>query len=468
VVGLKVKINEIEKDEDIYPRQQISHKTIESYVEALKAGAVFPPITAQRISVDSKVKTICLDGWHRLLAYKEYNRLPDVKPIEEVEVIYWKEEVLDKKTWLNELRLESAFRNIFHGDRLSMEDRKSLAQKIVELDPKIENKVLARKLGVTEWTITQWVKEIRDKYYASRDAFMYRLKLLGWSLTEIGEIYGISKETVYESLGKFSKLNLPNDFYERHKPVEEIAKYYHLDIPLTWAIILDGKSDIERFELFGKPEYGNEKPEVYNVWNFERRDPRLGDEVPGNIPGQIVMNLLYYYTNQGDLVVDPMAGGGSTIDACLVMGRRCRAYDIEPRRKDIIKRDVIKQGFDEKVVGKCDLILLDPPYYNMVFNSFKDLDDFYDFIEALARNSHSAIKPGGVVALLMSDWTKTEPHICLSGECYKIFTNHFTCIEHIDVPLTSAQYSGEAVIQAKKDRKLLGIRRSLYVFKKAD
>ena len=31
------------------------------------------------------------------------------------------------------------------------------------------------------------------------------------------------------------------DFYEKRKSIVEIANYYHLDHPLTWAILLEGK-----------------------------------------------------------------------------------------------------------------------------------------------------------------------------------------------------------------------------------
>lgn len=62
-----------------------------------------------------------------------------------------------------------------------------------------------------------------------------------------------------------------------------------MDIPLTWAVILEGKSDLERFELFGASDE-EKKPKIFNVWMFSNRDKRLGVEAEGNIPGQIVMN----------------------------------------------------------------------------------------------------------------------------------------------------------------------------------
>ena len=38
-------------------------------------------------------------------------------------------------------------------------------------------------------------------------------------------------------------------------------------------------------------------------------DERFGDDWPGRIPAQLVAHTLFYFTNPGDLVFDPMAGG---------------------------------------------------------------------------------------------------------------------------------------------------------------
>jgi DNA modification methylase len=59
-----------------------------------------------------------------------------------------------------------------------------------------------------------------------------------------------------------------------------------------------------------------ESLQLFNVWNFPNRDKRYGLDFKGAIPGQIVENVLYYFTEPFDVVVDPMAGGGTTIDVC--------------------------------------------------------------------------------------------------------------------------------------------------------
>jgi len=36
------------------------------------------------------------------------------------------------------------------------------------------------------------------------------------------------------------------------------------------------------------------EPKVYNIWNFAGRNPNFGTEYPGNIPGKIALNVIYY------------------------------------------------------------------------------------------------------------------------------------------------------------------------------
>ncbi len=73
--------------------------------------------------------------------------------------------------------------------------------------------------------------------------------------------------------------------------------------------------------------------QLFNVWNIPNRDKRYGLDFKGVIPGQIAENILYYFTEPFDVVVDPMAGGGSTIDVCRAMMRRYKTYDINPMRE---------------------------------------------------------------------------------------------------------------------------------------
>ena len=53
-------------------------------------------------------------------------------------------------------------------------------------------------------------------------------------------------------------------------------------------------------------------PPIYNVWTFAKKTNSVTHF--GNSEQAILDNLLYLYTQPFDIVVDPFAGGGATID----------------------------------------------------------------------------------------------------------------------------------------------------------
>ena len=81
-----------------------------------------------------------------------------------------------------------------------------------------------------------------------------------------------------------------------------------MDLPLAWALRLDGKTDQEKFEELG---WGLR---TWDQWNINECDDRFGDDWPGRIPAQLVAHALFYFSTPGDLVLDPMAGGGVVSD----------------------------------------------------------------------------------------------------------------------------------------------------------
>ncbi len=111
------------------------------------------------------------------------------------------------------------------------------------------------------------------------------------------------------------------------------------------------------------------RPTPYDVWSF-KHDRAFGIPHPGSIPPGIVAHTLYYFTEPGALVVDPMAGGGTTIDVCESMGRKCLAYDIAPVRPEVVMHDV-RTGLPPEATG-CDLVFCDPPYHTMLARRYSD------------------------------------------------------------------------------------------------
>jgi DNA modification methylase len=181
---------------------------------------------------------------------------------------------------------------------------------------------------------------------------------------------------------------------------------------------------------------------------------------------------LYYYSKQGDLVVDPMAGGGVTVDCCLVMNRKCKAYDLNLVRPEIQKNDVLN-GIPDKNV---DFIFLDPPYFNQrkedyIPNKFTEsLQSFNEAMRTAFKNCYEALKPKGVVALIMgpqqwklesgnwADHSFTLVNMALE----KGFTEIFRIVS----PLPTQQFEGYDVQRAKESRTMLNQIRDIVIFEK--
>lgn len=217
------------------------------------------------------------------------------------------------------------------------------------------------------------------------------------------------------------------------------------------------------------------KPTPYDVWSF-RHDRSFGIPHPGSIPPAIIAHLLHYYTKPSDLVVDPMAGGGTTIDVATSMGRKSLAYDLEPVRPEI-KRHDINLGFPAETNG-CDLIFCDPPYHTMLARSYPresianaPLAAWLDFLDRLAKNAHVVLKPGGYIALLLANQTEKDipaqygylDHAFFGFQA--LLNNGYFPERRISCPM-SGSYLPQDVARARRDGRMLGQTRDLLVMRK--
>ncbi|MDR1613473.1 MAG: DNA methylase [Planctomycetota bacterium] len=112
-----------------------------------------------------------------------------------------------------------------------------------------------------------------------------------------------------------------------------------------------------------RPDLLEPRPATTTLWDFPARSyggRAQGDNAyAGATPAHVVRNLLQRYTGEGDLVVDPMAGSGTTLDVARELGRRALGYDLAPARPDIFRVDARKLPLED---GKADFVFVDPPY----------------------------------------------------------------------------------------------------------
>lgn len=152
----------------------------------------------------------------------------------------------------------------------------------------------------------------------------------------------------------------------------------------------------------------------YTIWDFQYRDDYAGDsDFHGNCSPQIVEQCIWRFTEEGDLVVDPMAGSGTALDVCRRFNRQCIGYDIKPPsdRADIIQNDSRNIPLESDSV---DMVFIHPPYWNLV-NFMKGGEDLADlsradtptkFLEMLwdvFRECHRTLKHGKYMCVLLGD-----------------------------------------------------------------
>lgn len=263
---------------------------------------------------------------------------------------------------------------------------------------------------------------------------------------------------------------------------KDVPKEYQELVEKVWAGTFDSQPDkaLERAQAILKSvqltdqelmaDVGYE-PQVYTVWKFNGRDERFGIEHPGNIPAGVVFNVLYYFTRQGDLVVDPMAGGGVAVDVCRAMKRRVLAFDVEPVRPDIKQHNALDDWPVEP--GAASLVFLDPPYWKQKRGEYKGernladmpLKEFYGSMLQAFHRVFGALRDGGHIAVIVGptqeDGVVYDHALEFAGMLGRA---GFAYANRIIVPYTTQQVSGFDVAQAKKGKYLLKLHRDLLVY----
>jgi DNA modification methylase len=191
---------------------------------------------------------------------------------------------------------------------------------------------------------------------------------------------------------------------------------------------------------------------------------------PSRIPGQIPANVIHYYTEPNDLVVDLMAGGGSTLDAAKYLDRRCLAYDLVSIRCDIIENDALL-GIPTEAKG-AKLIFLDPPY-GIIAKGFYDEHPHclsrmnqVEFLEALAtigNHCREVLLNDGYLAVLVQNVYGWEGDTVFQI-MERFIRQNWRLIRRIQVPISNQQIPPNVMKWARENRQMVNTDRDLLIF----
>ena len=103
------------------------------------------------------------------------------------------------------------------------------------------------------------------------------------------------------------------------------------------------------------PKFNNNKKMIFNVMDWER-DNNTPKAHPCQKPVPLLMKLIEIFTDEKDIVIDPVAGSGTTLVAAIKLGRKAYGFEI---KKDFFKqatelintaRDIKEYGYDKTVM----------------------------------------------------------------------------------------------------------------------
>ena len=241
-----------------------------------------------------------------------------------------------------------------------------------------------------------------------------------------------------------------------------------------------------------KWEPENFELEMNTVWSFPDRGKWATHDAKyrGNWSPYIPRNLLLRYSNEGDLILDQFAGGGTTLVEAKLLNRNIIGVDVN---EEALNRCKEKCDFEYEKSGKVyfhkgdarnldfildekiDFICTHPPYANIIKYS-EDIEEdlshlkvkeFLKEMEKVARESYRVLKKDKFCAILMGDTREKGHMIPMSFEVMKIFENEgFKLKELIIKEQHNCKATGFWKTNSIKYNFLLIAHEYLFVFKK--
>lgn len=186
--------------------------------------------------------------------------------------------------------------------------------------------------------------------------------------------------------------------------------------------------------------------EMTTHWSFPKRGDWATHDAKwrGNWSPYIPRNIILRYSEEGDMILDQFAGGGTTLVEAKLLNRniigvdvnevalnRCKEkidFEYESAKGNVYLHKGDARNLDFIPDEKIDLICTHPPYANIIQYS-EDIEndisrlkveDFLLEMKKVASESYRVLKKGKFCAVLMGDTRQKGHMIPMSFEVMKV------------------------------------------------
>ena len=420
-----IQLSQVIFRQDLYPRIEHDPALVQRYAANIEQ---LPPI-----EVNQHYELI--DGWHRWTAHKKVES-------ETIEV-----QITETKSEAELLAL-AIRRNASHGKQLEEKDKESMAHRLHRPSPSradgFSDKEIAEILSVSVRMVGEYLREDKKREKKERNEKIRAMWLACHTQEEIAEAVGIH--------AKDKSLQVSSNLEELPNYCKLAATYQDAD----W------------------------QPPIYDIWNFA--DNANETKHFGNTHIGIVDNLLYLFTEPFDIVVDPFAVGGSTIDICKKRLRRFYVADRKPipeREADIRKEEVsINNLVGPSRWKDVSLVYLDPPYWRQAEGQYSDaaedlgnmpLEQFTETMVSIIAGYAKKMRTGSHIAMIIqpTQWKADDRQTVYHDRDidFALRRNKKLRLDRvISCPYSTQQYTPQMVEAAKADKMNLVLTRTMLVW----
>ena len=452
-------------DEDIYPRKGIDPKRVGIFAENLRDGFKFKPIEVEPAR-DKPGKYRLLDGAHRWSAYKSTG-------ITETEAVIKNLDGTDPLLY--------AAKKAIGPRQLTEDEARDTARRAYNKNTGLSSADIGKAIGRSRQTVDSYIADLRAVTQMGLDIKIFRMNRLGIPQDRIAKRLDLIRTSLHYHLSKMPVLaNSTNADLSRGFTVPQVAEKHNWTEPMVWSLALEDKKDLDRFKEIG---WGLR---TWDQWEWNDCDKRFGDDWPGRIPAQLIAHILFYFSKQNDLILDPMAGGGVTPDTCLALSRRCWAFDmtdrtetrpeIEPHTWTIPTANRLDSSTANPLTSskeKPDLVIFDPPYFDKKASDYDEKSisglpkkAYLEFLEAFFALLKQNAKKTTRLAFINADWRdfQGKPAAEESHEASILIDDYLSILNktgwqhtHIIQAPMSAQRFSAVVVSAMQKKRILGV-----------